>query len=155
MMRRHRGEYLFTRQSALFSNQCGITLLDTIVTLVVAAILGMMLAQFGGKALTQSGDPAVMLKKDYNLALVMERITADYRDALNQGTLNSSFFTARDSAAKINALYGSNIDGVTLGNTAFQLDMDNTNYTESGSDSSVWKMTIVKGDQELITLFVQ
>ena len=56
----------------------GFTLLEVIVTLVVAAILGTILVAFMNSNLVRSADPVVNVGRAYNLEKVMENITADY-----------------------------------------------------------------------------
>lgn len=133
--------------------QRGFTLIEVILTIVIAAILGAMMVQLGGAFLRESGNPALLLRQDYRLAQLMEEITADYRDALEGGTLDAAFFTARDTPEELNNLYGISVDSVSIVSTAFQADEDGVNYTESGSEGGVQKVTITIGDQSLITLF--
>lgn len=56
----------------------GFTLIEIIITLVVAAILGTMIITYFGTAFLESGTPINRLKASANLHQVMENITADY-----------------------------------------------------------------------------
>jgi len=68
----------------------GFTLIEIIVTLVIAAILGTFLVAFMGTALTKSGEPVARSKQLYELQQVLENIKgtyltmADATDALNR-----------------------------------------------------------------------
>lgn len=139
------------------SNQKGFTLLEFIVTLVLIAIVGAMVASFMGTQVTQSGRSVTWMKDEFELSDVMEKILADYREDLNDGTLDLVAFVGdRDTAGKVNALYGSNIDDVQVAATNFQLDPSpSTDYTESGADSAIQKVTLTRGDQTLITILTE
>ena len=56
----------------------GFTLIEFIITLVIAAIGAAMLYTFFGNALTQSSIPIARLQQATNLQRVMENIVADY-----------------------------------------------------------------------------
>ena len=58
--------------------QSGFTLLEIVVTLIVAAILGAVLVEFMGTAMTRSAEPLIAVKKTADLVGVMEHISADY-----------------------------------------------------------------------------
>jgi len=67
------------------TNQAGFTLIEFIVTLVIAASAAAMLYAFMGTTLTRSSEPIFRLQKSSNLHQVMENIVADYNrlNALN------------------------------------------------------------------------
>lgn len=138
-------------------NQKGFTLLEFIVTLVLVAVVGAMVVSFMGTPVTQSGRSVTWMKDEFELSGVMERMLADYREQLNAGTLDLAAFVAdRDTAAEINALYGSNIDDVQVAATDFQPDpAPSADYTEGGADSTIQKVTLGKGDQALVTIFTE
>ncbi len=56
----------------------GFTLIEIIITLVVAGILGTFLVSFMGSALTKSAEPVTRAKQMYELQQVMEGIKASY-----------------------------------------------------------------------------
>ena len=64
----------------------GFTLLEVIVTLIVAAIMGSMLIPLMGTALKHSADPVNDVRDELELNKVMENITADYKNLLNDST---------------------------------------------------------------------
>ncbi|MFH1154513.1 MAG: type II secretion system protein [Pseudomonadota bacterium] len=57
----------------------GFTLLEVIIALIVAGILGVMLVSFTGTVLQHSGDAANTMVRFYNRIQVMDDIIADYR----------------------------------------------------------------------------
>jgi prepilin-type N-terminal cleavage/methylation domain-containing protein len=61
----------------------GFTLLEVIVTIIVAAVIGSMLIPLMGTALKHSADPVNYVKDELELNKVIENITADYKNLLN------------------------------------------------------------------------
>ncbi len=57
----------------------GFTLLEIIITLVIASIFGVVIFQYLGSSLTRSADPIFRLKKSLTLQQVAENITVDYK----------------------------------------------------------------------------
>ncbi|HOC59830.1 MAG TPA: type II secretion system protein [Smithellaceae bacterium] len=62
----------------------GFTLLEVIVTLIVASLLGTLLVSVTGTAVTQSARLPQRLVSVYGLNQVMDNITADYYSMLSQ-----------------------------------------------------------------------
>ncbi len=60
------------------NKQGGFTLIEIILTLVIAAVVGAGLVQYLGSSLTKSSVPIQRLKQSLKLQEVMEKITADY-----------------------------------------------------------------------------
>jgi prepilin-type N-terminal cleavage/methylation domain-containing protein len=71
-------------------SRSGFTLIELIVTLVIAAIGAAMLYTFFGPAFTQSSVPIARLRQVSNLQQVMENIVADY-NRLNQINLRNKW----------------------------------------------------------------
>lgn len=65
--------------SAAKHRQAGFTLVEIIVTIVVAAILAAMFYSYFGMSITQSGAPVARMGSALNLQEVMENINSDYR----------------------------------------------------------------------------
>ena len=72
-------------KSYLKNHQAGFTLIEVIVTLVLASVIAAMLSSFFGTSLTRSGEPIQRLMNSTNLQQVMENIVSDYNrlNALN------------------------------------------------------------------------
>lgn len=65
-------------------NNAGFTLLEVIVSLTIAAILGALLVSLVGTAVTGSAQLPYRLVKVYDMNQVMDNITADYISMLPQ-----------------------------------------------------------------------
>jgi prepilin-type N-terminal cleavage/methylation domain-containing protein len=67
------------------NHQAGFTLIEYIVAMVIAAIVGAMVYTYMGTMVTKSSEPIFRLQKASNLHQVMENIVADYNrlNALN------------------------------------------------------------------------
>jgi prepilin-type N-terminal cleavage/methylation domain-containing protein len=67
------------RKSRTGHGQGGFTLLEVIVTIVIAAIMGVFFAQFVGTSVIHSTDPVYRLQNLSGATHVMEYMTADYK----------------------------------------------------------------------------
>lgn len=132
----------------LYKNaQKGFTLIEIIVTLVVAAILGSALFQYMGTALIQSSIPIKRLKQTMDLKRVMENITGDY--------LNPPL--------DLNALKnGIGVEGTTQNNSYGQYIVEKNRFIkfeadaetplETGDPMDLLKVTIKSGLGEKLTV---
>jgi len=59
--------------------QSGFTLLEVIVTIVIAAIMGVFFAQFVGTSVIHSADPVLRVQNLSGATHIMEYMTADYK----------------------------------------------------------------------------
>ena len=65
--------------SLLCKNQKGFTLLEIIVTLTVASVLGTIIFLYMNTSLTRSTEPVTRIQTTYSLNQIVEQITADYK----------------------------------------------------------------------------
>ena len=131
----------------------GFTLLEVIITLLVASILGTMIYTFLGTSITKSGIPVNLVKEDFELVSVLEKITDDYRQEIETAGASfdlATFVSNINSAAKVNALYGSTVDSVTIVPTAFD-----ASGNETGSDDNIQKVKLQQGGSILTVLLTQ
>jgi len=127
-------------------NNRGFTLIEVIVTLVVASILGVIVFTFMGTSVTQSSIPVIWTKNQYEMFEVMDKITADYRNAVGSTTFDLSSFKA-----EIEETYSSYNIKAQYTNFIYS----GTNYAESGSDTNILKVTVMKSEQSVMALFTQ
>ena len=141
------------------SDERGVALIEVIVTLIIVAVVGTMVISYRGSTTRQTEKTLSWLSDEFELSQVMEQIVADYREELHNESLDlAAFVSSRDTVGEINTMYGADIDDVEVEATDFQADTPgdpSTDYSESGTDSAIQKMTLRKGDQVLITLFTE
>jgi prepilin-type N-terminal cleavage/methylation domain-containing protein len=127
----------------------GFTLIEVIVTLVIAAIMGTMLVTLMGKNLTGSAVPVNLVGDQYKIVQEMEKITSEYREEIKNGTL-TDLATFRTNHVN-NKNY---VDAATTG-------LVTLTGTKSGaadittSPSSILRVTLRSGDQTLQAYFTQ
>ncbi len=123
------------RTPSSFSRQRsgGFTLLEIIITLVIAAILGTFLVTFMGTAVTKSGEPIIRTKQLYELQQVMENIKATYltmADAVDALTRLQTFATGSSGGTTSQNFGNYTVDTKLI---SFTLNAGTGNYDESGA----------------------
>ena len=124
-------------------NENGFTFIEIIVTLIIAAILGVMLIQFMGSSVSGSAENVDNIKKGFELNQKMEEITRDYRDWLITGPDDS--ITVFETA--VNTNYA---DIIVSGETGI-IEVDPGN----DGDVEIFQVTITDGTQTLMALFTK
>lgn len=144
------------------NNNSGFTLLEVIVSLVVAAILGAMLVQFMGTGMMKSYNPVIMAEKGTYLNKIMERMTSDYRYYMSYGALNGQ--SPATAYSNFNSRVGSASESVTKTTYSdaqhpYYVLANNTitfsGYTETSASSAIHKITIKYGDLTATALFTE
>ena len=130
----------------------GLTLLEIIVTLIIAALLGSMLIEYMGTSLTRSGESVVMVQKGFSLNSVMEKITADYEDDYKTGSYDFDTFKTNIENGNIdtNTPYYGDYTVVT----EYIIFSGNNEAADDGSGGyNILKVTITADNQSLTVLF--
>jgi len=65
----------------------GFTLIEIIITLVIASILGVVIYQYLGSSLVRSSEPIFRLQKTLSLKQVAENINADHKNKIYTANL--------------------------------------------------------------------
>jgi type II secretory pathway pseudopilin PulG len=124
-------------------SESGFTLIEVIVTITFAAILGALLIQFMGTKITSSAELVASVDKEAQLKAVMEDITRDYRNWLrtSPGSPLAQF------AAQVNATpaYAAVIVGAQTGMISVDAGHD--------GDVAILQITISDGVRTLRALF--
>ena len=81
--------------------QTGFTLIEVIVSIVLASIVGVIFLTYMGTELTRSGDPVNLAREEGVTEMWMERIMSDYVQEMNATTFTTALATvfARNYAA--------------------------------------------------------
>jgi prepilin-type N-terminal cleavage/methylation domain-containing protein len=77
------------------SGPTGFTLVEVIVSLIVAGILAAMLVTFMGSSVAQSANPVVQSQNGAYLNQIMENMTADYKKLMAESASPISTFMSR------------------------------------------------------------
>jgi len=114
----------------------GFSLLELIVTIVVAAILGSLMVQFSGTALVGVADSVTLVRDESTAKSVLEHIVSDYVAAVNTspGTALATIVTNIT-----NQVYGTE---VTITHNYTDFTAGGTEVSPSPADSTVLKVTV-------------
>jgi len=115
-----------------FTPNCGFTLLEIIVTLTVASVLGTVIFLYMNTSLTRSTEPIARIQKTYSLNQIVEQITADYKKLLDTDS---------------NPL--ATLQGRIAGNTYGQYTQQTAFITFSGPVSGLYSEITNSGDRIL------
>jgi prepilin-type N-terminal cleavage/methylation domain-containing protein len=145
-------------------NNGGFTLLEVIVSLVVAAILAALLVQFMGTSLVKSYNPVILAQNGTYLNSIMENMTADYKYWMFDGALKG--YTPATAYASFNTRVGTSSESeaktvysdadhpyyITANNT---ITFSGSPLTEASASSKVHKITIKYRDLTVTSLFTE
>jgi len=119
----------------------GFTLIEVIITIIITAIAATLFVAYMGTSFTKSPASSALVNKQYALIQQMELITIQYRQEINNGTLNlTNFKTA----------YVDTNPNVDSANTFFTTLTSGTYTTQQ-----VLQVTLKDGDQTLLNIFTQ
>lgn len=127
-------------------NRKGFTLLEIIVTLILISITGVVMFPVLRTNLTKSAVPITRLDSQYQLVLEMERLTARYRVEILNDTLNINMFKTN---------YVDTIPSVDAGNTGFLGVGQITGNAYNTQSTNILRVTLVDGDQRLVSFFTE
>lgn len=139
----------------------GFTLIEVIVTLVVAAILGTMLVTFMETGIAESAKTVVRVKNTYDLGKVMENMTADYKKSMastSDTTPLATFKSSVGAAGSTYNAYGGSYKVINNGYITFTCTGTSCSASApSDAVSSILKVTIADpGSSQTVTaLFAQ
>jgi len=142
--------------------QGGFTLLEVIVTIVVAAIMGVFFAQFVGTSVIHSADPVYRLQNLSGATHIMEYMTADYkRLAVTQSNFLAIFkdyvaygnLATKPTGYEGNPYYGSYtiVSNKYVRFTATRTEEDDPDQVSG----KMLKVSIRRGDQTVTALFTR
>lgn len=138
-----------------FRNRNGFTLIEIIVTIVVAAIVGTIFIQFMSKSLTKSAEPLTLIQKAYSLNQIIEEITADYKVLLDSDS-DTALTTLKTYIENGNISGNDPYYGQYSRQTGFiAFDGSNNEILDTSGDSRILKATITSDNQSITVLFTK
>ena len=121
----------------------GFTLIEIIVTILLASVLAALMFQFMGSALTGSSGPVDIVRDGADVEALMEEVISDYVERINtdQSTALGLMKTDADASA-----YGSEVsmDYITFDSSG--------NETPSGTATNILKVSVQAAGHSQITL---
>ena len=139
------------------TNERGLTILEIIITLVVAAILGTVLIRVMGTSLTRSSVPITLLQNTYSISQIIEEMTADYQELYNENTKKYDISTLKTYIENGNISSNSPYYGpYTLDYIGYiKFDASNNEIADASGDDRILKVTATTNDQSLTVLFTK
>ena len=131
-----------------FPNRKGFTLIEIIVTIVLAAIMGTIFIQFMSKSLTKSAEPLMLVQEVYSLNQIIEEITADYKDLLKADS-DTALTTLKTYIE--NGNYGQ----YTQQTNFIAFDVSNNEIADTSGNNRILKAVITLDNQSITALFTK
>ncbi|MCF8052827.1 MAG: type II secretion system GspH family protein [Desulfobacterales bacterium] len=122
-------------------NEAGFTLLEIIVTILVASVLAALMVQFMNTAMIRGGDPAAAVRAEADTGAILEQIVSDYVQQINSAN-------PENALASLKTNYASNAS-VTM--TYISFDSVGQEVVE-GSATDTLKVIVKKGGYAVTTL---
>jgi len=129
----------------------GFTLLEVIVSILVAAIMGAMMVQFMGTSMIQSVKPLVGVQNAFSLNEILEKITADYKKLL--ATDGAPLETLKSYIDNGNTVGNDPFYGQYTCSTEYILFNGGNEIEDTSGTNTLLKVTLTLGNQSLVTLF--
>ncbi len=144
------------------SSQAGFTLIEIIVTLIVASILGAILLEYMGQTVYKSYEPVNMARESMGLTSIMECINAEYKKSMLAMVQSDSsmvshlndFKTAIDNNSFSCGTYTSATSWVQF-NSSGQPDQYVEAIDGDPNNHRVLKVSVVHGNHEITTLYTR
>ena len=127
---------------ATLKEQNGFTLIEVIVTIIIAALLGVVIFTYLGTALTRSAEPVVMVRDLAGTIEGIEEITAKYTEYLENPSAVSGGLSCSWLTADLNTPAG-----IVVSCTDVSSDL--------GMDFDSFVVTMTRGNQTIAALFTE
>ena len=139
-------------------NDRGLTILEIIVTIVVASILGTVLVRVMGTGLTRSSVPITLLQNTYSINQIIEEMTADYEDLyenVNEKEYDISTlktYIENGNVSSNTPYYGPySVDEIDY----IRFDASENQELDPSGDNNILKVSISSNIQSLTVLFTK
>ena len=133
---------------ALKSDQRGFTLIEVIVTIIAAAIVGVIFINFMGTAMSKSVRSVEMVQGEASAEALLERIIADYVLKMNQNNATALGFIKTDIDNK--TVYGDNVTA-----TYIIFDSSGNETADTAGSNRTLKVRVAAAGNDLVTLLTR
>lgn len=137
--------------NTVLNNKQGFTLLEVIITFIVAAILGTIFLQVMGTSMQQSYEPVSMVQDGFSVNEIMEKMNAHYRYRLLTSKDKEQTLAGFKSAVETNTPY--------FGDYTYQTQYikfsGGNEVADASADPRILKITITHGGQRLSAIFTK
>ena len=128
------------------SGQKGFTLVEIIVTLILISITAVVMFPVLRTNLTKSAVPITRVDSQYQLVQAMDRLTARYRDEIQNDSLDITNF--KNTYVDVSPF-------VDAGNTGFMGIGQITGNAYNTQSPDILRVTLVDGDLTLVSYFTE
>ncbi|KQC10677.1 MAG: hypothetical protein APR62_11740 [Smithella sp. SDB] len=150
---------MYYKQFCRIKKDSGFTLLEVIVTLLVAAILSTILVSFMGTSMEKSYNPIILARNGAIVNEIIENMYADYKYLMSSSpstsvgmtTFISNIGTEGTSQSYYDALHPYNV--ICNHRISFPSGANATETSDAGS--KILKVTIQYQNQSVTTLFTE
>jgi len=122
------------------ADKAGFTLIEIIVTILVASVLAALMVQFMNTAMIRGGDPAAAVRAEADTGAILEQVVSDYVQQINSNPSGA--------LANLKANYASDAN-ITM--TYIRFDASGQEVVE-GSATDTLKVTVQSGGYAVSTL---
>jgi prepilin-type N-terminal cleavage/methylation domain-containing protein len=133
--------------------QSGFTILEIVITLIVASILGAIFLEFMGTSVQKSYVPVENARKTLAINEILELMNADYRKLIRESSTPLEEFRTRvESLAYAGGDYTFETAYV-----AFTDEIDSATFqdVDENAENRVFKVKITHGGRSITTLFTR
>jgi len=129
-------------------DQGGFTLIEVIVTIIAAAIVGVIFINFMGTAMSKSVRSVEMVQGEASAEATLERIIADYVQKMNQNNATALGLIKTDIDNK--SVYGDNVTA-----TYVIFDSNGNEGPDTAGLNRTLKVTVAAAGNDLVTLLTR
>ncbi len=140
--------------NTVLNNKQGFTLLEVIITFIVAAILGTIFLQVMGTSMQQSYVPVSMVQNGFSVNEIMEKMNAHYRNRLITSTSNP-LADFKSDVENGNVIANTPYFGDYTYQTQYIKFIGGNEVADASADPRILKITITHGGQRLSAIFTK
>ena len=140
--------------STVLNNKQGFTLLELIITFIVAAILGTIFLQVMGTSMQQSYQPVSMVQDGFAVNEILEKMNAHYRYRLLT-SISNPLADFKSDVENGNVTANTPYFGDYTPQTQYIKFSGGNEVADLSADPRVLKITITHGGQRLSAIFTK